>query len=101
MALRNNIICNVILEAARNNVFADSSDDEEEILEKVSNFAEITVPHMSDKQFKTHLRMSADTFEDMLTKLHSVQRANGERWHRTFPKTIIINNNNSILVSKF
>lgn len=54
----------------------DSDDDEHVLLEKVDNYAETTVPYMSDRQFKLHFRMSPETFEDLLQKLNLVYMQN-------------------------
>lgn len=48
------------------------SDDEEtdkRSVEKVSNFAEETVPKFSSNQFKEHFRMRPAVFIDVITKL--------------------------------
>lgn len=69
--------------------FVDSEEESEDILPKVENFAEETVPRFSDGQFKIHFRINPDTFEDFLQKLHqilppSTEVANG-RGHPVVP----------------
>ncbi|CAH2011892.1 unnamed protein product [Acanthoscelides obtectus] len=62
-----------------NGHFIFDEEDEDEgnhkqatILEKIENFAEVTVPQFSDRQFQQHFRMSPTTFEDLLEKLSVV-----------------------------
>lgn len=85
--IRRRIVVNVVIEFARNNLIDYSSDENDEILEKVDNFAELTVPYMSTQQFKMHFRMTPGTFEDLVRKMHLVQTN--------------INNNNNIRTSRF
>lgn len=63
-----------IINFCRETLFDDSEDEEcdREVIEKVDGFVEEFVPRMSDKQFKQHFRMSAQTFEDLLKKIHLV-----------------------------
>ncbi|KAG5878137.1 hypothetical protein JTB14_003905 [Gonioctena quinquepunctata] len=53
-------------------IFDEDDEEEQCALEKVEHFAEETVPHFTDMQFKQHFRMSPQTFEDYLRKLHTV-----------------------------
>lgn len=56
--------------------FQDSDDDDEQKNVKhprVYQYAEEIVPRFSDKVFKMHFRITPDTFEALLAKLHSVQ----------------------------
>jgi hypothetical protein len=55
-------------------MFDDSTDEENNIIEKIENFAEITVPNMNDHQFKMHFRMTPTTFEDLICKATRVAR---------------------------
>lgn len=75
----------IIIEYAKNTVFEESSD-EEDVLEKVESYAELTIPLMSDKQFKQNFRMTALTFEDLLQKCNQVLRNNHFN-HTGFPMT--------------
>lgn len=54
----------------------ESSDEETNVIEKIENFFEQTVPNMNDKQFKTHFRMNSDTFQDLLNRAGRVYRQN-------------------------
>ncbi|KAG5880713.1 hypothetical protein JTB14_025556 [Gonioctena quinquepunctata] len=63
----------VLAFALGHQIIFDEDDEEEQCaLEKVEHFAEETVPHFTDMQFKQHFRMSPQTFEDFLRKLHTV-----------------------------
>lgn len=75
----------VIIEYARNVIF-DESSDEEDVLEKVDSYAELTIPLMSNKQFKQNFRMTASTFEDLLEKTNHVL-LNINFQHSGFPIT--------------
>jgi hypothetical protein len=70
-------------------IYEDSSDDETETIEKIDNYAECTIPHMSDKQFQTHFRMSPSTFEDLLRRMHTVQQQNNYN-HVGYPRTDLV-----------
>lgn len=52
----------------------ESSDEEQNVIEKIENFFEQTVPNMNDKQFKAHFRMNPDTFQDLLNRAGRVYR---------------------------
>lgn len=54
------------------NIIIDEIFEDEETcsLEKQQNFAEQTVPNFNDRQFKEHFRLSAQTFECLLRKIH-------------------------------
>lgn len=65
-------------------LFEESSDEEANVVEKIDNFAEATVPLMTNKQFKVHFRMDPTTFEDLLVKINSVQDFDSSRG---YPKT--------------
>lgn len=53
-------------------IFEDSDEEEAIVLAKTELFAEETVPRFTDRQFQQHFRMSPNTFENLLQKLHSV-----------------------------
>jgi len=59
-------------------IFFDDTDDEYENVKipRVYRYAENIVPHFSDRTFKTHFRIISDTFEALLTKLHSIKDNN-------------------------
>lgn len=67
-------IC-IILRFAHEHFFI--SDDDEKSSEppasfkKMLGYAENIVPDMTDKQFQTHFRISASTFEVLLNMVHS------------------------------
>lgn len=62
-----------------NEIFFDDEDGEDnEIIEKVENFAEETVPRFSNMQFKYNFRMCPETFEDFLRKLYNFKRQRGQ-----------------------
>jgi hypothetical protein len=48
----------------------DEDEDGDNVIEKIENFAESTVPNFNDKQFKGHFRLYPTTFEVLLQKLH-------------------------------
>lgn len=78
----------IVLQFARI-LFEDSTDEEDNddnVLAKVENYAELTVPAMSDKQFKMNFRMTVEAFEDLLRKMHIVLQADHYN-HTGFPKT--------------
>lgn len=62
-----------IINFVRDVLFGDLSEeeDEHEVIEKIENFGEITVIHMSSQQFKIHFRMFPETFEDLLRKMYN------------------------------
>ena len=64
----------------------DSSDEDDRVLEKIENYAEYTVPHMTDRKFQRHFRMNPETFEDLLRKMHVVYNDNHYK-HVGFPRT--------------
>lgn len=53
-------------------VFDDSSDEENEIVEKIDNYAEYTILNMNDNHWKMHFRMTTTTFEDLVEKINIV-----------------------------
>lgn len=63
--------------------FLEDEDEEINIIEKVENFAEITVPLFDDRQFKRHFRMTPTTFEDLLKKINTLTHARGVGYPRT------------------
>lgn len=68
-------------------LFHDSSSEDEDICEKVENYAELTVPFMSDKQFQHNFRISVSTFEDLLRKCNQILL--NVTHHVGFPKTVL------------
>ncbi|XP_018404621.1 PREDICTED: putative nuclease HARBI1 [Cyphomyrmex costatus] len=56
-------------------IFFDDTDDEDENVKipKVHQYVKEIVPRFSDRTFKTHFRITPDTFEALLTKLHSIE----------------------------
>lgn len=50
------------------NIFKNSSDEEEMVIEKIVNFAELTVHNMNHQQFKFNFRLSEESFEDLFLK---------------------------------
>ncbi|XP_053592986.1 uncharacterized protein LOC128667346 [Microplitis demolitor] len=50
----------------------DDADEKNEKLIKVVGYAKNIVPRYSDKQFQHHFRMTPETFESFLQKLHSI-----------------------------
>lgn len=66
-----------VLAAVQGHHIMFDSDDEESVnLEKIKNFVEETVPYFTDRQFREHFRMSPETFEEFLKKLHTVTERN-------------------------
>ncbi|CAH1373259.1 unnamed protein product [Tenebrio molitor] len=90
--LRRVISLRVVIDFARN-VLLDNEDSSEEndVLEKVDNFAEYTVPHMTDRQFQMHFRLTVETFEDLLQKMYAVRAEyiNNNNVKHGFPRTIL------------
>lgn len=54
----------------------ESDEHNMEVLEKVENYYEITVPNFNDNQFKQHFRLSRETFEYLLLQLSSINNLN-------------------------
>lgn len=77
-----------VVEFAKNVFLYSSSEDEDVVLEKVDNYAELTVPFLSDKQFKQHFRLNVHTFEDLLIKCNQILQ-NDNNFHSGFPKTTL------------
>lgn len=53
-----NQVLSSVVEFANDIIFYDDEDDEKRTLEKISNYAEITIPRLTDHQFKRHFRMN-------------------------------------------
>lgn len=70
-------------------IMFDDDDDEEvperNVEQKINSFAEDVVPRFSSKQFKRNFRMDADTFEDFLQKLQSVNPNQVQKGHPQLP----------------
>lgn len=67
-------IIGLVLNIAKD-MFFDVSDDESEetLFPKVAEYAEEIVPRLSNKTFKAHFRVNPETFEDLLSKIYSIQ----------------------------
>ncbi|XP_018405660.1 PREDICTED: putative nuclease HARBI1 [Cyphomyrmex costatus] len=59
---------------AREMFFDDSEDEGKNLnIPKVYEYAEEIFPRFSNKTFQMHFRVTPDTFEDLLTKIHSIK----------------------------
>ncbi|XP_018303462.1 putative nuclease HARBI1 [Mycetomoellerius zeteki] len=70
----NNAGIGFILNFAWDIFFYDTDDEDENVkIPRVYQYAEEIVPRFSDRTFKTHFRITPNTFEELLTKLHSIE----------------------------
>jgi hypothetical protein len=76
----------VVIQFVRMLYYEDSSDEDDVLLEKIDNYAELTVPYLTDKQFQMNFRMAPNTFEDLLRKMNTIRVHNNYR-HVGYPRT--------------